>query len=65
MLTFKPQNRPTADQCKNHEWVAKQGPAIGRALHDAVVAKLQKFQNFNKVSEMMNERKKKKSRGLK
>ena len=46
MLTFKPQNRPTADVCRNHAWITEQGPTIGLALHDAVMAKLVKFQNF-------------------
>ena len=52
MLTFRPQNRPTAAVCKVHEWVTEAGPSIGIALHDAVVAKLQKFQNFNKFKQV-------------
>ena len=52
MLTFKPHQRPSAGKCKDHEWITKQGPSIGLALHDAVMAKLVKFQNFNKFKQV-------------
>jgi len=46
MLTFSPQKRPSAASCKEHPWITQHGPNIGLALHDAVMAKLFKFQNF-------------------
>jgi calcium-dependent protein kinase len=52
MLIFDPSKRPSASDCKKHEWITTQGPNIGRALHDAVVAKLLKFQNFNKFKQV-------------
>ena len=52
MLNFHPKKRLTATQCKEHAWLVEQGPSVSIALQNTVVAKLTKFQNFNKFKQV-------------
>lgn len=52
LLEPKPEDRPTAEIARKHDWIQNEGPSLPKALHTAVMRKLTKFQRVNKFKQV-------------
>eukprot|EP00946_MAST-07B_sp_MAST-7B-sp1_P003146 g3146.t1 len=52
LLQPVPEDRPTAEEARKHNWIQKEGPSLPKALHSAVMRKLTKFQRINKFKQV-------------
>ena len=52
LLQPAPEDRPTAEQARKHNWIESEGPSLPKALHSAVMRKLTKFQHINKFKQV-------------
>lgn len=52
LLSSDPKDRPSADESRKHRWISREGPNLPKALQNAVMRKLTKFQKINKFKQV-------------